>query len=213
MFGLLVPDMQDWLNRIGDLIRDGRRLQPEQTLDGILIDFPVTFRSSHESWFRDLFGYLLWFNRRAPVPLLQVLWPDREGRFPWDEDVGHRCKFDQPSLWLPKAEHPPGRWTRMDLDSPWPFPDPPSTGVFTTDRIHTEASEILGVVHDHDGDWMFLDGDDVTADDGVLVHLEHIVGEHPDVAEVGDLPVGWAAWRESPAQPWVREEHQPDAEV
>ncbi len=211
MFGLLVPDMQAWLNKIGEEIRDGRALHPNELLDGVLIDFPVTFRSAHESWFRDLFGSLLWFARRPPPPLLQVVWPDRAGHFPWEPDVGQRCRFDQPSLWLPRDDHPKGRWTRIDLDDPWPFPDSPATGVFTTRRINSEGREVLSVVHDHDGDWMFLDGDgDVAVEDTVLVHLEHIVGAHPHVAEVGDLPVGWSARRDSLEDPWVREEDSPE---
>ncbi len=211
MFGLLVPDMQSWLNDLGEQIRGGLHLRENEAREGILPDFPVTFRPVHTSWYRDLFGYALWFAQRPPLPILQVVWPDRHGRFPWHPDCGERCRFDQPQLWLAKDEHPMGRWTRVAESDPWPFPDSPATRAFTTKRIAFEGRDVVYVVHDEDGDWQFLDGEDVTPDDGVLVHLEHVVGAHPRVADLGDLPRGWEAWQEPPGGDWIRRARPPHA--
>jgi len=210
MFGLRVPDMQQWLNEVGEQIRAGAHPHQDERRDGVLPGFPVTFRPVHDSWYRDFFGYALWFTRRPPLPFVQVVWPDREGHFPWDPQCGERCQFDQPQLWVPKADHPMGRWTRASLVDPWPFPDGPATRAFTTRRIAFDGRSVIGVVHDADGDWQFLDGDDVTQDEIVVVHLEHIVGAHSRLAELGDLPRGWEAWQESPDGPWVRRAISPD---
>ena len=87
---------------------------------------------------------------------------------------------------------------------PWPFPDGAATQSFTTKRIAFEGGYVLGVIHDKDGEWQFLDGEDLTSDDCVVVHLEHVVGAHADVAELGDLARGWEAWRETPTSAWIR---------
>ncbi|MGH2717803.1 MAG: DUF4262 domain-containing protein [Actinomycetota bacterium] len=132
MFGLQVRDMQTWLNDIGEQIRQGRPLQPEEHREGILPNFPLVFRPAHDSWYRDLFGYALWFAQRPPLPIVQAIRPDREGRFLWEEGSGERCRFDQPQLWIPKERHPMGRWTRAALSDPWPFPDGPATRAVTS---------------------------------------------------------------------------------
>jgi hypothetical protein len=204
MFGLRVADMQVWLNDVGEQIRSGQTFDPDERRMGILPGFPVTFRPVHEGWYRDLLGYAMWFAQRPPLPVVQVVWPDTEGRFPWDPGCGTRCLFDQPQLWLAKEEHPIGRWTRLAESHPWPFSDSPATRSFTTKRIAFEGQPVLRVIHDADGEWQFLDGFDLAADDGVVVHLEHVVGAHPDVAELGDLARGWQAWRSATNTPWIR---------
>lgn len=135
MFGLRFPDMQAWLNDVGEQIRAGNRLRPNELRAGVLPNFSVTCRPVHDSWYRELFGWALWFTQRPPLPIVQVVWPDSEGRFPWDQGCGERCRFDQPQLWLPKDEHPMGRWTRVGQRDPWPFPDDAATRAFTTRRI------------------------------------------------------------------------------
>jgi hypothetical protein len=60
------------------------------------------------------------------------------------------------------------------------------------------------VVTNEDGDWQFLDGDDVSEEDAKTVSLKRIVGLDPSVKSLADLPIGWAAERRSPDQPWER---------
>ena len=43
MFGLHLRDMQSWLNRLGNQIRDGRPLIAEQRRDGMLDGFRWSF--------------------------------------------------------------------------------------------------------------------------------------------------------------------------
>jgi hypothetical protein len=45
---------------------------------------------------------------------LQVVWPDRGSRFPWEPGFDPGFEGDQPLLWLPRDDHPPGSWTRLD---------------------------------------------------------------------------------------------------
>ena len=55
---------------------------------GILEGYPVRLREvrSPDSY-REHVGYALWFNQGYDFALQQVLWPDRDGRFPGDPDA------------------------------------------------------------------------------------------------------------------------------
>jgi hypothetical protein len=47
-------------------------------------------------------------------PYLQVVWSDKNGRFPGE--AGFQPAYDQmqPLLWLPRDDNPPAPWTRLD---------------------------------------------------------------------------------------------------
>lgn len=205
VFGLASKDAAHLINQIGDRVRSGQSLGPDVVLDDVLEeDRPVMFRPADSSWYRSMFGYATWFGRRPPLPMAQVVWADAHGRFLWDDGIDAWYRDSQPSLWIPASEHPQGRWSGALVQGPWPFPDPPDTAAFTTKRIAFERHAVLHVVHDSDGDWQFLDGQDVTPDDAAVVHMAHVVGAHLGVVEVADLPRGWEAFRETENGPWTR---------
>lgn len=88
------------------------------------------------------------------------------------------------------------------------FDESPDLGVFVGKRVSTDKAPILIVNHDRDGDWIFAAGDEEKddAEEWMLLHLHHVVENHPDVLEVADLPIGFAAVRNSVRDPWVLEE-------
>jgi hypothetical protein len=113
MFGLRSPDMGIWINRVGRQVREGQPLIADGGLrHGVLgNEFPVAVRSVHDSWHPLLFAAAMNFCPLPPLPFVQLVWPDRHGRFPWEPGAGERCRRDQPSLWLAAEEHPYGVWT------------------------------------------------------------------------------------------------------
>jgi predicted adenylyl cyclase CyaB len=91
------------------------------------------------------------------------------------------------------------------MEPTWPFEEPEGTEVITLERILRGASSVLLVTHDEDdGAWQFLDGEHVFEDDGAVVCLGEMVQFDPSLGELGDLAVGWYAWREEPGRPWRR---------
>ena len=87
----------------------------------------------------------------------------------------------------------------------WPFSDPPDAATLTLRQITDHGKPILHVSHDaDDGMWQFLDGDEVSMDDAVVVLLENVVALDPTVADLADLPIGWQATRISVSEPWQR---------
>lgn len=208
LFGMDHNQAASALNLIGEAIRAGRPVGPDIQMDDILEDGrAVTFRPVHDSWYGPLFGYATWFTPRPPLPIAQVFWSDALGRWPWSEGAERDYLVQQPSLWIPTVEHPQGSWSGTLAPVSWPFEDEPNTAVFTTRRIAFEGAAILGVAHDSDGSWQFLDGGSTTDDDIALVHMAHVVGAHLEVAELADLPRGWQAWRSDTNAPWKRSQY------
>ncbi|HEV7650524.1 MAG TPA: DUF4262 domain-containing protein [Actinophytocola sp.] len=200
MFGLRGRDMHVWLNAIGQQVRAGQPLRADEARHGVLDGFPLTVRPVHPSW--DLFELAPDFYRGAAPPMMQLIWPDRHGVFPWQAGAGERCRAHQPWLWLPKDDHPPGPWTRLaELDTS-PFPDAAIDELVAgSRRVISGAAPIAGIVHTTDGRWEFLDGP--ARDDLGKVHLRHLVAGHPHIRDFADLPRGHGAWQE-PDGNWSR---------
>jgi hypothetical protein len=83
-------------------------------------------------------------------------------------------------------------------------PDESRNAAYLSGAIHRNELPILLAVHDHDGEWQFLDGGAVEEEDAIAVHLGHVFEKHPDLRPLAELPVGWAAERDSVAGKWRR---------
>jgi hypothetical protein len=75
---------------------------------------------------------------------------------------------------------------------------------YISGSIHRGESPISLVLHNEDGDWQFLDGDEVDVEDGFAVHVEHVFDERPELGSLADLPLGWAAERSAVDEMWKR---------
>lgn len=86
--GLTHQAMGGILNELGERIKAGETLPLGEDVSGILEGYPVRLRQVQDpESYREHVGYALWFNKGYDFPLLQVLWPDRRGRFPGDPDA------------------------------------------------------------------------------------------------------------------------------
>ncbi|CDP89915.1 MULTISPECIES: DUF4262 domain-containing protein [Mycolicibacterium] len=117
LFGLRIETMMTIVNVAGQAVRDGNPMEPAQLRDDILNDYPVAIRPVHPSWFQDFFGAGIDFYRTRELAVLQLFWPDAEGRFPWDDQVHEYCRSSQPLLWIPK-EQAEGPWAELDRPNP-----------------------------------------------------------------------------------------------
>ena len=88
----------------------------------------------------------------------------------------------------------------------WKFDQAPDTAALVSKSIVYDGHPILFVTHDeHDHGWQFLDGAEPPSD---FVHacMSHPITLDSSLLELADLPPGWCAWRDSPNEPWSREE-------
>jgi hypothetical protein len=119
--------------------------------------------------------------------VLQCIWPDAIGRYPWDADFPQVLHALQPLL---------------AAKDDWPFAEPKNHAVFTTRPVIDDGMPILYVSHDDDGAWQFLCGTTNATEDCLLVLLANVLKRDPSVAELFDLPPGWCAERESQMDSW-----------
>jgi hypothetical protein len=86
----------------------------DDRIDGVC---PCTFaiRPVHDSWrATSLFAVSDTINGYLRPTYHQIIWPDRQGGLPWEPGFETRFEGLQPLLWLPRDDHPPGAWTRID---------------------------------------------------------------------------------------------------
>jgi len=110
MFGLDIRSMQTVLNDLGQGGVAGQPLEAEQQRNDVA-NVPVVLKSIDYRWYKAFFGTAIGYYRKPPFPFLQVVWPNRDGVFPW-QPGGEDLLARQPRLDLPPDEHPVGVWTQ-----------------------------------------------------------------------------------------------------
>lgn len=92
-------DVAFWIvNEIGSWARAGQTVRADDIREGLLEGYSCTFRTVEKQYYRDYFGYGLWFYRCDSFPVLQCIWPDKQRRWPWDCDFNPQWKPKQPVL-------------------------------------------------------------------------------------------------------------------
>lgn len=155
-------------------------------------DFDVRFLTVDKVRYTDYFGYGHWFYHGWDFPVLQIVWPDKQALYPWEEGFNPDWKWGQPLL---------------DRSLDFKFREERNVAVFTTRQV-LEGLPILQVSHETDGDWLFLCGTTTDLNDFKVVCLEEITKRDNTIDELYTLNYGWAAWRESIGGQWNREEQE-----
>jgi hypothetical protein len=196
MFGLELRGVHYWTNKLAQQVKDGNPIVLDVERHGILDDYPVMLKAIHPSWFPMLFGSAIDFAQLPPLAMAMIVWPDKNGRWPWEAEAGARCKRDQPKLWLPHAEHPRDIWYHHEELIDWPFPDTDvDAHVTLTRRILDGTEPIHGVLRDEHGDWTFLGKNLVPTSELVRACLYHVVVKHPEIRVNAQLQPGQESWR------------------
>ena len=155
--------------------------------------FDVRLSPVDKARYRDYFSYGRWFYKCWDFPALQIVWPDKQARFPWEEGFNSDWKFKQPLL---------------DRDKDFKFREERNVAVFTTRQV-LEGLPILRVSHETDGDWQFLCDTTTDLADVKVVCLEELVKLDLTLNELYELNYGWSAWRNTAADDWQTEESEP----
>jgi hypothetical protein len=204
MFGLQPTDMQVWLN---ECVRLLRRRGPAaaadgETIDGVLSGYALMLSEVHPTWREPLFGAVCSYYGTTEVPVRQVVWPDRDGRWPWDEAASEACRLGQPQAWLPVADHPEGGWRLVgELALDWPFTGlQPDTMVMAPKDVVEGRRPIVAVAHDKDGGWDFIDDRGYVDEVINWVHFGILYRNQPWLGRFADLPPDTQAWLDEDGQ-------------
>ena len=200
------------LNEAAKLFRAGADLTQDRHSD-LIGKVDCEFRPVHQKWIGQFMNWAVWYYDGADFPVLQVVYPDLENRFP--EDEGFDREFEQPLMQptapMTRAEN--DFWASNDETSSrfdWKFSDPPHAGVYLSKTVDNGTEPVTYVSHDaEDGAWQFL-GDSMSEPGGVISCFHHPIDRDPSLAELADLPLGWYAERGKVGEPWVRRKRMPD---
>ncbi|MGC9667186.1 DUF4262 domain-containing protein [Planosporangium sp. 12N6] len=207
MFGLRGQDMQIWLNNCGRILRDSRPPIADGTpFGGVLDRFPVQLRAVDPSWYRPLFGAMGGYYGSFDVPVRQLVWPDRDGIWPWHDAATVSCRERQPRAWVPVDRHAEGGWRLVgELSADWPFPSlEPDTTVMVSAEVVAGELPIVAVTHDADGGWDFLDPRGYADEAAGRVHFGALYQAQPWLVRFADLAPDSQAWLDGDGEWHVR---------
>ncbi len=108
MFG---PDQKLMHGLMWDVYREiagGRRFDADGLFDGILDRCAIAVRRVEPSWHPFYLGYAQWHRRylgkRGTLEAVQLVWPDMQGRFPWEDGCDAAALELQPRLDQPMPD-------------------------------------------------------------------------------------------------------------
>ena len=85
-------------NHLGAMVRGGRCFEADTEESGILEGNPLAFRRVAAKWLPVFLGNAAWHYESEEFPVLQAVWPDSGGHFPWQEGADPGWRDDQPRL-------------------------------------------------------------------------------------------------------------------
>jgi hypothetical protein len=186
-FGLKTSVMGSIINHAKDLIKKGEHFTTDKLYSGFLEGYDVQFLEVNKEFYANYLGYAAWYyDKSFDFPVLQLVWPDKQSYFPWDENFNKDHIRRQPLL---------------DRNTDFKFYESRNLGVYTTKQVF-QGEPILYVYHNEDGDWQFHCSDNPKIEDAMLVCLEEITKVDPSVNNIYHLQYGWSAWRRSPEEDW-----------
>jgi hypothetical protein len=187
-FGLSTKTLHSILNIGGELVKSGNVLATGFDYDDFIDGSKAQLIQVDNRNIRDYFGYAIWFNETNDFPALQIVWTDRNNNFPWNNNFEEEFIYRQPLL---------------DRNADFKYREAKDLAIFTTRQWLENRKPILRVVHDEDGEWQFLTGEQIP-EDAKIVALEQMTLSDPTLNDVFNLDYGEAAERNFIGDNWVR---------
>ena len=98
IFGQRLEVMHGMLARIAESFGIGQQIDAGSTSDQILDGYICVFRAVPFEQYRNYLGYALWYYGGHNFAALQCVWPDLDGRYPWDADASQELRRREPVL-------------------------------------------------------------------------------------------------------------------
>lgn len=186
-FGLPVTMLHTVLNEAGNMIQSGQKLELQKQYSEFFENGQACFIPVHDDNFSDYFNYAIELNGTKVFPACELIWTDRNLKFPCEEGFEVEFKFKQPLL---------------DRNAAFKFFEEKSLEALCSDGFMV-GKPILKVVHISNGDWEFHTEKHVH-EDSKIIPLEEIVFKDPSLNDLFDLDYGQEAERKSMADQWER---------
>jgi len=187
-FGLSVKTLHSILNIGGDLAKSRQQIKAGNIYEDFFENSRTQILNVDKRNIADYFGYAIWFYEQKEFPALQLVWADRNNKFPWESNFEIEFENKQPLL---------------DRNADYKFREAKNVAVFTTRQYLELGRPIIHVVHDFDGAWQFLTGDQMP-EDIKIVCFEDIIKSDTTLNDIFNLDYGESARRDFPGAKWKR---------
>jgi hypothetical protein len=104
VFGLERAAADALLQLLTDDVDEGKRFAAGSAHDGLLHGYPARFRAVPPAHAASHCPLAQWAYDGAQPPFVQLVWPDKQGRWPWQDDVREGFAELQPVLELLPVE-------------------------------------------------------------------------------------------------------------
>jgi uncharacterized protein DUF4262 len=86
VFGLRDTVAHELLTGLVERVEKHETFDPGRDYDDVLESFDCRFVRVDPQWYSAFLGYAQWFYETVDgFPVLQLVWPDRQGRYPWEQ--------------------------------------------------------------------------------------------------------------------------------
>jgi Domain of unknown function (DUF4262) len=103
-FGLAEGTMHRLINDVGKRVRNGVKYSAGDQSSGLLDGgYRCAFNMVNPLHYRETCTWTVWFYESDRFPALQLSWPDKLNRFPWEPDFDEQLRDRQPDLSQPPA--------------------------------------------------------------------------------------------------------------
>jgi hypothetical protein len=187
-FGLKIETLHTIINDVAEIIKNGEVIQISKIYGNIFENSRTEFINVDKRNLSDYFGTAIDYYDTKDFPALQLIWTDRNDKFPWESNFEEEFAHKQPLL---------------DRNADFKFREAKNLAIFTTKQWLELNKPILRVVHETDGDWQFLTGDQ-ELEDIKVVALEQMTIKDKTLNEVFDLEYGESAERDCLGGNWTR---------
>jgi len=98
IFGLSSDTRHSIINEVGDAVRGGQRFEEGTLSSEFLEGYDCLFKRVPVHLYETYFGRAIDFYQGKDFPVLQLVYPDRSKRWPWEEGVAEGFRLAQPVL-------------------------------------------------------------------------------------------------------------------
>jgi hypothetical protein len=98
VFGLPQEIAHELVNLIADEANEGQQFLAGTRQEGLLEGYPVRFVDVPRACYADYLGAACWAYEGDAFPAVQLVWPDKQGRWPWDPEARQGFRASQPVL-------------------------------------------------------------------------------------------------------------------
>lgn len=195
-FGLSTTLLHEIINDVAEIVKANELIVEDKTYLNIFEDSRSEFLKVAPENINDYFTTAINLYNTNDFPALQLVWTDRNDKFPWEENFEEEFLYKQPLL---------------DRNADFKFREPKNLTAFTTKQWLNEGKPILRVVHDEDGDWQFLTGNQMP-EDIIIVSLEQLILRDKTLNEIFNLEYEERAERDFIGDKWIRDKIESDDE-